>query len=121
MPVVRNFINTTDEFSGCGSSYFQHPKRIKLPHIYNFPSKFLVFVTQQHKHKEQEDPALYPNISQYMQAEHGGLYRKKLYVHHRSALSQLSYITMVQDLFLYSELEKILHYGNKRGLNGLLL
>ena len=51
---------TTDEFSGCGSSYFQHPKRIKLPHIYNFPSKFLVFVTQQqHKHtKKQEDPTL---------------------------------------------------------------
>ena len=117
---VRNFINTTDEFSGCGSSYFQHPKRIKLPHIYNFPSKFLVFVTQQHK--EQEDPAaLYPNISQYMQAEHGGLYRKKLYMHHRSALSQLSYITMAQDVFIYLlhfELEKTLHYGNKRGLNG---
>ena len=55
-----NFINTTDEFSGCGSSYFQHPKRIKLPYIYNFPSKFLVFVTQQqHKHtKKQEDPTL---------------------------------------------------------------
>ena len=64
-----NFINTTDEFSGCGSSYFQHPKRIKLPHIYNFPSKFLVFVTQQHKHKETRRPdprSTYPNISQYV-------------------------------------------------------
>ena len=63
--------NTTDEFSGCGSSYFQHPKRIKLPHIYNFPSKFLVFVTQlqQHKHKETRRPdprSTYPNISQYV-------------------------------------------------------
>ena len=66
---VKYVPNTTDEFSGCGSSYFQHPKRIKLPHIYNFPSKFLVFVTQQHKHKETRRPdprSTYPNISQYV-------------------------------------------------------